>query len=123
MKRTELKRRTPLVTRTELRRTPIARKPFKAKTHRDDVPASVRRAVHARSGGCCEVCGGRAEHIHHRRLRSQGGRHELVNLLDVCFACHAAIHANPERSYALGLLVHGWCDPADVPVVRVVVAA
>jgi hypothetical protein len=39
-----------------------------------------------------------------------------VNLLDVCHSCHATIHARPAASYAAGLMVHSWADPADVPV-------
>jgi hypothetical protein len=45
-----------------------------------------------------------------------------VNLLHLHLHCHEQIHANPERSYSLGLLVHGWADPADVPITRVVTA-
>ncbi|HET6915759.1 MAG TPA: HNH endonuclease signature motif containing protein [Acidimicrobiales bacterium] len=82
-----------------------------------DIPADMRRQVKARSRGFCEACGVYgAAHVHHRKLRSQGGRHELPNLLHVHHYCHTEIHANPERSYALGLLVRGWADPADVPV-------
>ncbi len=81
------------------------------------IPLSIRKQVWARSGYNCECgCGRLASMIHHRRLRSQGGRHELANLLHLNYLCHADIHANPERSYALGMLVHSWADPADVPV-------
>jgi 5-methylcytosine-specific restriction endonuclease McrA len=60
------------------------------------IPASVRKAVITRADGHCEVCGHAGpNHVHHRNER---------------------IHANPERSYALGHLVPGWADPADVPV-------
>lgn len=61
-------------------------------------------------------CEGRAAHTHHRKLRSQGGSDEPENLLRVCLACHHQIHIFPARSYELGLLVHGWDDPAEVPV-------
>ena len=81
------------------------------------IPASVRKAVITRADGHCEVCGTPGpSHVHHRKLRSQGGRHEPVNLLHIHHTCHERIHANPERSYALGHLVPGWADPADVPV-------
>lgn len=63
----------------------------------------------------CVVCGeARAVHTHHRKLRSQGGGDEATNTLRTCAACHLAIHANPSESYARGLLVHSWADPADV---------
>lgn len=82
------------------------------------IPTSVRDEVKTRSGGYCEACGlPGAEHVHHRKLRSQGGRHEPINLLHVHEKCHRGIHSNPARSYALGHLVHGWADPADVPVI------
>jgi 5-methylcytosine-specific restriction endonuclease McrA len=82
------------------------------------IPLGIRRQVWERSGYLCECgCGRQAHHIHHRTLRSQGGRHELANLLHLATDCHVAAHANPERGYALGLLVHGWADPENVPVV------
>lgn len=121
MRRTELRRRTPLrASQTPLKHSALhTQHAIRAKRTRDDVPAAVRRAVHHRSGGWCECgCGRPAQHIHHRRMRSQGGRHELVNLLDLSLHCHEQAHANPERSYALGLIVRSWCDPADVPVIR-----
>jgi hypothetical protein len=67
--------------------------------------------VKARSKGLCEaktdVCTQMAVHVHHRKLRSQGGSNSLVNLIDVCFACHDWIHLNPAISYERGLLLHG----------------
>lgn len=63
----------------------------------------------------CEVCDkARAAHTHHRKLRSQGGGDEPANLMRVCLDCHNWIHANPSESYARGLLVHSWADPAAV---------
>jgi len=109
---TPLRRFTALVARTPLiRKTPL--KPGRG----DEIPAATRRAVKRRSEGSCEVCGcGGADHMHHRKLRSQGVDHSPANLLHVHFGCHKEIHGNPERSYALGHLVHGWADPASVPV-------
>lgn len=109
---TPLTRRTPLVARVPLlRRTKLASKAV------DRIPLSVRRAVKARSEGSCEVCGcGGADHMHHRKLRSQGGQHTVENLLHVHWGCHADIHRDPRRSYALGHMVRGGLDPADVPV-------
>lgn len=88
------------------RRTPLARKRQTAA-----VPPDVRRAVRARSRGLCEIdhpgCTGRAVHLHHRRLRSQGGRHTVGNLLDVCPSGHRWIHANPAESYERGWMLRG----------------
>lgn len=72
----------------------------------------ARKAVRDRSGGMCEagiqgVCTGRAQHVHHLTLRSQGGGHDPEGLLDSCLACHGHIHANPAESYEQGWLRHG----------------
>lgn len=81
------------------------------------LPASVRRQIRDRSGGLCELqCGRTATEVHHRKLRSQGGRHELSNLLHLCSKDHREAHDNPELAYALGWLVHSWERPEDVPV-------
>lgn len=124
MKRTQLIRRTPLIARTPLRSasTLTRTKPLptvqpKLRTRRDTLPRSVRLAVQARADGLCEACGmGGPDHIHHRQLRSQGGQHVLDNLIHVHHGCHEQIHANPTRSYALGLMVRRGVDPATVPV-------
>lgn len=81
------------------------------------VPLKVRRQVWERSGYKCEACGlDRAVHVHHRKLRSQGGENSADNLLHVSFRCHDRIHANPEESYVRGLLVKRGGIPALVPV-------
>lgn len=83
------------------------------------IPLKVRRAVWERSGGFCEVCGlPGANHLHHRRLRSQGGRHEPSNLLHVHWRCHERIHSRPALSYERGWMVPSWREPADVPVCK-----
>lgn len=114
MKRTALTRRTPLGSRSApLRRSKLTR-PRKA-----DIPASVRAAVKRRAGGLCEACGEPGpQHMHHRKLRSQGGQHEAANLVHIHGACHLLIHANPDRAYALGLMVRSSWDPAAVSVRR-----
>lgn len=103
-----MKRGGRLVRRIPLRRTSAKRAP-------NDITPETRKALRERSRGVCEVCAvAAAVHAHHRKLRRYGD-HRLVNLLDLCFDCHATIHANVARSLALGLLVPGWADPADVP--------
>jgi hypothetical protein len=105
MKRTELRRKTPLKRGSRL-------PPVGAKTRRDagDL-AAFRLALHVRSGGFCEArtpaCPeGRHEgvHAHHVRLRSQGGGHDPSNGLLLCAAAHNYVHANPAESYAAGWL-------------------
>lgn len=74
---------------------------------------TVRDQIHRRSGGHCEaavagVCTQRTQHIHHRKLRSQGGADTPQNLIGVCLACHTWIHANVAQAKDLELLVSPW---------------
>ena len=94
MKRSRLKRRTPLRAR------------YRARVGLDGA-RRVRRSI---SGGRCEadteVCTGRAVHIHHVLMRSRGGSDNVSNLLDVCVSCHSWIHEHPSESYDRGWLHH-----------------
>lgn len=78
----------------------------------------MRLAVRARSGGRCEArtleCTGRAQHQHHRRLRSQGGDNTTYNLLDVCRACHDWIHGHPAEAAGRGFILRAGRQ-ADEP--------
>ena len=88
------------------------------------IPVKVRQAVKDRSGGLCEHCGRPgANHLHHRKLRSQGGGHTVENLLNVRWDCHRSIHADPDHAYDMGWLVRSWADPAQVPLVVADLAA
>lgn len=92
------------------------------------MPQSVYEAVFARAESdalhpACEatirgVCSFRATHWHHRKLRSQGGGHDVVNGLAVCDACHHFFHMHPAVAYGNGWLVPSYLDPALVPVQR-----
>lgn len=60
----------------------------------------------------CELVGFGADHehwggieVHHRLRRSQGGGHDLDNLVVLCSAAHAYVHKNPEWAYGVGLLI------------------
>ena len=74
----------------------------------------MKPIIKARSKGVCEartgVCTRRAVHVHHRKLRSQGGSNSPDNLIDVCFDCHDWIHLNPAASYEKGWLLHSTDD-------------
>jgi hypothetical protein len=107
----------------------LATAPKRVAKPRGSKTAALRayERVIERSGYVCEVnapgCLGTARHVHHRRLRGQGGDNSMANLLNVCAAavdagCHAYIHAHPEESYANGWLVHAWADPEAIPVQR-----
>lgn len=90
---------------------------------------AMKPLVHARSHWMCEAielarqsplyvtgdtnglfdgCTLRSAHVHHRKIRKQGGTNGLDNLLDTCLNCHTWIHANPELAFKLRLLVHEW---------------
>ena len=74
----------------------------------------MRLVIRQRSRHQCEArteaCVGAGEHIHHRKLRSQGGTNSANNLIDVCTPCHNWIHAHPALSYERGWLIHGYAD-------------
>jgi 5-methylcytosine-specific restriction endonuclease McrA len=85
------------------------------------MPPAVADAVIVRANGACEACGfalcGEG-HLHHRKKRSQGGKHTVENLIYVSALCHSTIHENPTLAYKLGLMVKREFDPADIPVRR-----
>jgi hypothetical protein len=72
-----------------------------------DFSSAVKAEVRKRSGGRCERegCARRATHFHHRLMRSHGGRGTTENCAHLCLDCHTWVHANPAKSYELGLLV------------------
>jgi 5-methylcytosine-specific restriction protein A len=89
------------------------------------IPERSRKAVLARSGNRCELCGRPATNTHHRRPRGGGGSKDPAtnlpaNLLRLCgsgtVGCHALIESRRTWAYDLGLLVHQGQDPSRVPV-------
>lgn len=68
-----------------------------------------RLLVFQRCKGFCEAkldgCFGVASHAHHKKMKSQGGKDEVDNLLGVCAKCHRMIHDNPKDSYEKGHLI------------------
>jgi hypothetical protein len=98
-------KRSPMNRKTPLRQTGKGSK-------RRDVEAynEAKREVMRRSNGSCEarvegVCGGPAEHAHHKKRRGQGGTDDAANLIGVCFSCHSWIHDHPEESIRRGFLI------------------
>jgi 5-methylcytosine-specific restriction endonuclease McrA len=81
--------------------------------------AEIRPRILARAQHECEValprCERRAVHVHHRKLRSQGGKNDSCNLIAACSPCHRDVHASPARAYAAGWMVRSTEDPALVP--------
>jgi 5-methylcytosine-specific restriction endonuclease McrA len=90
-----------------MRRSPSRGRPPGTKSK---IPTTVRDAVTRRSGGKCEAavianCRRKGGHLHHKLMRSQGGKHTEGNLVDVCEPCHMYIHAHPNWAYENGWLV------------------
>lgn len=81
----------------------------------------VAETVLERAGNYCEACGKVCGNfaLHHRRLRSQGGKDEVCNLIAVHHECHNmgtnSIHLNPARSIRYGWIVPSWGEPSEFP--------
>ena len=101
MKRTPLKRKTPLKPgEGPKRKTPMARG-YRGKS----IGEKVRSLIRAR--GCAlrdrGECWG-ALHVHHIRMRSLGGTDDEDNLACLCARHHDWVHLHPTEAEALGLL-------------------
>ena len=85
---------------------------------------NIVETVTARANGYCETCGGRAEEtmaLHHRKLKSRGGKDEVANLIWIHHGCHNlktdSIHLNPATAEHKGWMVGSWQDPEETPMV------
>lgn len=89
------------------------------------IPPSVIAEVRDREDGHCAACGWPlgvfGGVLHHRRLRSHGGRDDAANLIEVHPGCHTgrtnSIHNKVERSIRLGHIVREFGpEPDEIPV-------
>jgi hypothetical protein len=78
--------------------------------------------VEQRAKGYCEVCGDPAQEtmaLHHRKLKSRGGKDSASNLIRVHHSCHnmstGSIHANPAWAEDQGFMVPSWREPSEHP--------
>lgn len=83
---------------------------------------ATRKLVTQRSGGWCEICGvTRAESVHHRRKRSQGGPWSASNCVHTCGhgtrGCHGWAEHNPDSAHAAGFHLRPGEEPAETPIV------
>ena len=102
MKRTPLKRKTPL--KAKARMKSVATPPDAEWSEARE--AALRRDLfccQARRRGIPEPCFGHT-HVHHIKRRSQGGSHQLENLVTLCLWHHHWVHANVAAARELGLL-------------------
>ena len=81
-----------------------------------------RKALYERCKGMCESCGGVLPDnwaAHHRKLRSQGGKDDLENVVALHHECHNlgtnSVHLNPQKSYDDGFMVRSWAEPKETP--------
>lgn len=81
----------------------------------------VVEIVLERAGFYCEACGSSGSDfaLHHRQLRSQGGKDEPCNLIAIHHACHNlgtnSIHLKPAKAISLGQIVPSWSEPSEHP--------
>ena len=78
--------------------------------------------VEQRAQGYCEACGKPEQTtmaLHHRKLKSRGGKDSVSNLMRVHHSCHnmstGSIHANPQWAEDKGYMVASWQEPHEVP--------
>ena len=83
----------------------------------------IVKIVLERAKGYCEVCGWDLHEdyaLHHRKLKSRGGKDSVSNLMVVHHKCHNlgtnSIHFNPERATQHGYMVSAWSEPHQIPV-------
>jgi len=59
--------------------------------------------------------------LHHRKLKSRGGKDTVANLIYVHHSCHnlgtVSIHLNPEIATKKGYMVSSWQDPEQAPMI------
>lgn len=124
MKRSELRRTTPMRRSGPPNRKPMRRRKASRGSTAPEFGQAFwqvqREALYARAGGRCELGGcSLDEHgmeAHHRRRRSQGHDHGLHNLAALCPTHHRWVHAHPAAARAKGFLVRRTQDPAAMPV-------
>jgi 5-methylcytosine-specific restriction endonuclease McrA len=75
----------------------------------------LRELLFNRSGGYCELCSlplPESWALHHRKLRSRGGKHEIANVVALHHECHnlgtKAVHLNVEWATEIGFIVPSW---------------
>lgn len=85
----------------------------------------LRAQVWERCKGLCEKCGIPLDPddwaLHHRKLKSRGGKDEISNVMSAHHFCHNlgtnSIHLNPHEATRLGQMVPSWADPAETPLI------
>jgi hypothetical protein len=84
---------------------------------------TLRETLWLRCNGYCERCGLRLDNswaMHHRKLKSRGGKDEITNVLALHHHCHNlgthSVHLAPDLATKQGYLVASWDDSKEVVV-------
>lgn len=78
----------------------------KSQAHR--IPPEIRHHVEDRDVHC-RICGYPGQEVHHVTFRSQGGKHEVSNLIFLCTECHhGKAHGSEAKQYAQLFRAHIW---------------
>ena len=85
----------------------------------------IVQLVEERAGHYCETCGQPALEsmaLHHRKLKSRGGKDSVSNLIRVHHSCHNlgnhSIHGNPSLATERGWMVSSWDEPENAKMLR-----
>ena len=85
---------------------------------------NLRELVLARCEGYCEKCGTGLTNefaLHHRKLKSRGGKDTIDNLVALHHQCHNlgtnSVHLNVKLATESGHIVPQHADPFDYPLV------
>ncbi len=116
--------------RAELKRSQIKARKTKKLSDYDAEFAAIRNTVMREANHLCgssdfmpddemeafdemfATCLVRANHVHHRKLRANGGTNNRANLTPLCGNCHRYVHDHPAFSYRYGLMLHAG-DPEE----------
>ena len=90
------------------------------------IDKKVVATVINRANGYCEVCGGSAlpenMALHHRKLKSRGGKDTVSNLILIHHGCHNlktdSIHLKPASAEQKGWIVPSYKEPHEFPFVK-----
>lgn len=84
--------------------------------------AALREAVISRCQNYCEMCGNALTNtfaLHHRKLKSRGGKDTLDNLIALHHKCHnlgtESVHLNIKMATERGYIVPSYATPSDYP--------
>lgn len=98
MKRSPLKRKTPLKRGGRLR--PVSKKRAKQMKSYLDI-----RRTFLEQNQACEICGDKSTQIHHKKGRFQERLNDTELFMPICRSCHDWIHRNPMEAYAKGYML------------------